>query len=311
MPDLSHLLTQGAGTPVATLDLSAVRARSRQRRRRHRAGLAALVLVPVLLGGAGVAALQDRGQQTLVPAAEVAEVADGESLGLLLSVSDDDQPVLTWQPLSPCTMQRERGRERSCVPSADLPPQTGQVSAPLGDLGPRLVVPSFDQPVEAKPVDVLRGYLADPELPPRVHLTIARGQVVALNYREVATFSGMSRLGSSPDGVYDADLVQFLDQWGPADGGPGLIWDPLRPCGPGEPVAPETVCRDVQGAPHIAPLAGSPDVALTAPGEGQGAELLRTYLADPSKARRVQITVAGGEVVRVNDAPPATPDPPR
>lgn len=308
MPDLSHLLTQGAGTPVTALDLSAVQARVRQRRRRYRAAMAALVLVPVLLGGAGVVALQDRGKQTLVPAVGAPE---GESLGLLLSVSDDDQPVLTWQPLGPCTMQRERGRERSCVPSADLPPLTAQVSAPLGDLGPRLVVPWFDQPVEAKPVDVLRGYLADPELPPRVHLTIAKGQVVALNYREVTTYSGMTGLGSPPDGVYDADLIRFLDQWGPADGGPGLIWDSLRPCGAGEPVAPETVCRDVQGAPHIAPLADSPDIVLAAPGEGQGMELLRTYLADPGKVNRVEITVVEGQVVRVTDALPPTQDPPR
>lgn len=308
MPDLPDLLAQGAGTPVTALDLPSLRARVRQRRRRHRAGVAALLLVPVLLGGSTVVALQDRGEQTLVPAVGV---ADGESLGLLLSVTDGHDPILTWQPLGRCTMQRERGRERSCVVSADLPPQTAQVSAPLGDLGPRLVVPSFDQPVEAKPVDVLRGYLADPELPPQVHLTIAKGQVVALNYREVATYSGMSALGSSPDGVYDADLIQFLDPWGPADGGPGLVWDPLRPCGPGEPVAPETVCRDVQGAPHIAPLADSPDIVLAAPGQGQGMERLRTYLADLGRANRVAITVVGGEVVRVSDAAPAAPDPPR
>lgn len=304
MPDLPDLLAQGAGTPVTPLDLAGVRARVRQRRRRHRVGLAALVLVPVLLGGAGVLALQDRGEQTLVPAAGI---ADGDSLGLLLSVTEGDQPVLTWQPLGPCTMQRERGEERSCVPSPDPPQLDAQVSAPL-DLG-RLVVPSWSRGVDS--ADQLRGYLADPGPTRQVRLTLAQGQVVALNYRDVAEASDMHALDTPTDGVFDADLVRFLDEWSPADNGPALIWDPLRPCGPGEPVAPETVCRDLEGVPFIAPLAGAPDVRLAAPGQGQGLELLRTYLSDLGRVNRVQVTVAGGEVVRVTDAPPATPDPPR
>lgn len=198
MSDVRDTLSRAAGTPVAPLDLGAVRARAARRRRTRHALVGLSVAAPVLALGAVLLGEQPGGSDVLVPAsAPPAATAtrapstpspqalpDGTVYGLLTA---SDGRTVTWDQVDPrsgpCRTRSEaqpyRVRFLRCWSNTNPRLRT----APLDPAAPVLVTPGNDPErtvgVQQLPQEISSRAHNDEPVAYRVwRLTLRAGRVV-------------------------------------------------------------------------------------------------------------------------------------